>query len=105
MAGGTYPYGSSVSVSTETPTRDGYTFAGWYTDEGLNNPAGTSVTIEGNTTLYAKGNAGTVNYTIVYMFEKYNDAGPASSFVYDNSRNWLKVRYSLRRLRNRLARL
>ena len=87
VAGGTYPYKSSVSVSTETPTRDGYTFAGWYLDQELSQPAGTSVTIEGNTTLYAKWNAGTVNYTIVYMFEKYNDAGTASSYVYDNSRS------------------
>ena len=87
VGGGTYPYGSSVELTTTVPTRTGYTFAGWYSDPELTTPVSGSVTIDGNTTLYAKWNGDTVNYTIVYMFEKYNDAGTASSYVYDNSRD------------------
>ena len=86
VAGGTYPWGSTVSVTSTVPTRTGYTFQGWYKDAALTQAAGSSVTIEGNTTLYAKWRGNNVNYTIVYMFEKYNDAGTESSFVYDNSR-------------------
>ena len=85
VGGATLPYGSAVQVSSTEPTRDGYTFAGWYKDPELTQPAGSSVTIEGNTTLYAKWTGKTVNYTIVYLFEKYNDAGTEASFVYDNS--------------------
>ena len=85
VAGGTYLYGAEAKVTNETPTREGYTFAGWYTDKNLSNSTGASVTINGDTTIYAKWTPQTVNYTIVYMFEKYNDTGTASSYVYDNS--------------------
>ncbi|MBO4819702.1 MAG: InlB B-repeat-containing protein, partial [Firmicutes bacterium] len=85
VGGVTVPYGTQQGVTSTVPTRDGYTFAGWFTDEGLTQAAGSTVTINGNTTLYAKWNANTVDYTIVYMFEKYNDAGTQSSYVYDNS--------------------
>ena len=87
VTGGTYAYGSTVSVSDAIPEREGYTFAGWFTDEGLTQAAGNSVTINGSTKLYAKWNGATVSYTIVYMYEMYNDAGTQSSFVYDNSRD------------------
>ena len=53
VQGGTYKYGASATVSTTTPTRAGYTFAGWYLDEGLTQSAGNTVTINGNTTLYS----------------------------------------------------
>ncbi len=36
------------------PTRDGYTFAGWYTDEELTNAYDFSSNVTGNLTLYAK---------------------------------------------------
>ena len=36
------------------PTRDGYTFGGWYTDEGLTVAAVAGATMKGATTLYAK---------------------------------------------------
>ena len=87
VGGGTYPYGTSVALTTTTPTKDGYTFEGWYSDEELTERVTGSVTIEGDTTLYANWTGKNVNYTIVYMFEKYNDTGTASSYVYDNSRN------------------
>ena len=86
VAGGTYPYGSNVSVASSNPTRAGYTFGGWYLDEGLTQPAGNSVTIEGNTTLYAKWTGAQVGYTIVYMLEEYNNDTNTTSYVYDNSR-------------------
>lgn len=87
VGGATAPYGSDYTLSTVVPTRVGYTFGGWYLDEELTQEAGSSITVEGNTTLYAKWNPDTVHYTIVYMFEKYNDAGTESSYVYDNSRD------------------
>ena len=85
VGGVTVPYGTEQAVTSTVPTRTGYTFAGWYTDEALTQEADSTVTINGNTTLYAKWTGDTVDYTIVYMFEKYNDAGTASSYVYDNS--------------------
>ncbi|MBQ6389105.1 MAG: InlB B-repeat-containing protein, partial [Mogibacterium sp.] len=87
VGGTSAPYGTNVRLSSTVPTKAGYTFGGWYLDEGLTQPAGSSVTLEGNTTVYAKWNGATVNYTIVYLFEKYNDAGTSSSYVYDNSRD------------------
>ncbi len=87
VGGVTVPYGTEQAVTETVPTRDGYTFAGWYTDEALTTAAGSTVTVNGNTTLYAKWTGDTVDYTIVYMFEKYNDTGTESSYVYDNSRN------------------
>ena len=79
-------YGSSITLPT--PERTGYTFAGWYTDADCTQgkEAGSSYTLKADTTLYAKWTAARVNYTIVYMFERYNDTGTASSFVYDSSR-------------------
>ncbi|MBR0456182.1 MAG: InlB B-repeat-containing protein, partial [Firmicutes bacterium] len=85
VEGTTVPYGTNQPVTNTVPTRAGYTFGGWYLDENLTQEAGSTVTVNGNTTLYAKWNGNTVDYTIVYMFEKYNDAGTQSSFVYDNS--------------------
>ena len=87
VSGVTVPYGTQQAVTSDEPTREGYRFAGWYTDEACTQAAGSSVTVNGNTTLYAKWTGKNVNYTIVYMFEKYNDAGTASEYVYDNSRD------------------
>ena len=47
----------STTISTNTPTRDGYTFAGWNTladGTGTSYSAGGSISISANTTLYAK---------------------------------------------------
>ena len=86
VAGGTYAYGSSVNLPTTNPTRDGYDFEGWYKDEALTQKVTGSVEIMGETTLYAKWTGKTVNYTIVYMLEKYNNSNNTTSFEYDNSR-------------------
>ena len=80
------PYGSTVSLPGSNPEREGYKFEGWYSDAGLTKKVTGSVKLNGNTTLYAKWTGDTVKYTVVYMFEKYDDNGTASSYVYDNSK-------------------
>ncbi len=45
--------GTTINLSDYTTTRDGYTFAGWYADEGLTDKV-TSITLDGNKTVYAK---------------------------------------------------
>lgn len=80
------PYGSTVSLPGSDPEREGYKFGGWYSDAGLTQKVTGSIKLNGNTTLYAKWTGDTVKYTVVYMFEKYDDNGTASSYVYDNSK-------------------
>ncbi|MBR3296032.1 MAG: InlB B-repeat-containing protein, partial [Clostridia bacterium] len=87
IAGATVQYGDVYALSSTEPTRAGYTFAGWYKDAELTNRAGNTEIISANTVFYAKWNPDTVQYTIVYMFEKYDDTGKTSSYVYDNSRD------------------
>ena len=91
-AGGSYvpptlaPYGSKVDIAAETPTQKGYEFAGWYTDEALTKKAGATVTLDKDVTLYAKWEAQTVGYTVVFMKEKYDNSGGETAYVYDNSK-------------------
>ena len=85
VQGTTAPYGSEVALTSTKPTRAGYTFVGWYLDEDLTQAAESTVELKGNTTVYAKWKGADANYTIVYQFEKYNDTGTATSYVYDNS--------------------
>ena len=70
----TAPYGTQVTLPT-TATRTGYTFGGWYKDSDCTQEAGTSITLEDNTTLYAKWNPDQSEYKIVYMIENANDDG------------------------------
>ena len=49
---------SKIDLSDYTPTREGYTFAGWYSDADLTN-AVSSITLTANTTVYAKWTEGT----------------------------------------------
>ena len=92
VPGVTAPYETVVTLPAGTtgenpvPTREGYTFAGWYLDEDLTEAAEATVKIIGDTTIYAKWEGKTVNYTIVYMKEVYNNATGTTSFVYENSR-------------------
>ena len=46
------------------PTKTGYTFGGWYTNEGLTISAVAGASIEENTTLYAKWSANTYDVTL-----------------------------------------
>ncbi|WBB06191.1 InlB B-repeat-containing protein [Streptococcus alactolyticus] len=78
-------YNQSVSVTSATPTRVGYTFAGWYKDPDFKQKAGTSVTLDKDVTLYAKWEPKNVHYTVVYLKEKYDNATGKTSFEYDSS--------------------
>ena len=80
------PYGSTVTLDRGTSTRKGYSFDGWYADEQLSEPV-TSVAVNGHTTVYAKWKGENVNYTIVYMKEKYDNSTDSTYWVYDNSRS------------------
>lgn len=78
-------YGETIDVTKTEPTRVGYDFKGWYTDEALTKTAGDTVTLKDNTTLYAKWEAKTVNYTVVYMKEVYDNSTQSTHYVYDSS--------------------
>ena len=64
---------TTVTVLNPTPTRAGYTFGGWYLDADCTIAADASITLTGDTTVYAKWEAATVNYTIVYLTENADD--------------------------------
>ncbi|WP_294607437.1 InlB B-repeat-containing protein [uncultured Streptococcus sp.] len=78
-------YGETIDVTKTEPTRVGYDFKGWYTDEALTKTAGDTVTLEDDTTLYAKWEPKNVHYTVVYLKEKYDNATGKTSFEYDSS--------------------
>ncbi len=46
-------YGNLIE-EPDPPTREGYTFEGWYEDDALNNPWNFDTQIAGDTELYAK---------------------------------------------------
>ena len=50
----------------EDPTREGYTFAGWYVDEGLETPYDFSQAVTRNFTLYAKWTENITYYTVTF---------------------------------------
>ena len=59
----TQDYATTVTAPTD-PTKTGYTFAGWYSDEALNTPYSFTTMPAGSITLYAKW---TINdYTITF---------------------------------------
>lgn len=78
-------YGETIDVTKTEPTRVGYDFKGWYTDEALTKTAGDTVTLEDDTTLYAKWEAKTVNYTVVYKKEVYDNSTQSTHYVYESS--------------------
>ena len=45
-------YGSVIDLTSYTPTKEGYSFTGWYTDEALTDKI-ESITLIGDTTVYA----------------------------------------------------
>ena len=81
------PYGTTVTVAgNDASTRQGYTFVGWFTDEACTQAAPSTIELKQDTTLFAKWEGAQVNYTVVYMKEKYDNATGTFSWVYVNSR-------------------
>lgn len=80
-------YKSKVSLTDNVPTKTGYTFVGWHEKEDLSDTAKTSgtITLDSDKTLYAEWKANTVNYTINYYKEVYNNATGTTSYVYDSA--------------------
>ena len=66
--------GTSVTLSDYTTTREGYSFDGWYTDSKLTERV-RSVTLSGNTTVYAKWteNTYTMDFTDVSTSDWFYD--------------------------------
>ena len=66
--------GTTIKLDQYEPTRDGYTFAGWYSDSALTNSI-TEVKLTKNTTIYAKWTKIVVNpFTDVKSTDYYYDA-------------------------------
>lgn len=80
-------YESKVSLTDNVPTKTGYRFVGWHEKEDLSDTAKTSgtITLDSDKTLYAEWKANTVNYTIKYYKEVYNNATRKTSYVYDSA--------------------
>lgn len=80
-------YESKVSLTNNVPTKTGYTFVGWHEKKDLSDTAKTSgtITLDSDKTLYAEWKANTVNYTINYYKEVYNNATRKTSYVYDSA--------------------
>ncbi|MDR4038643.1 MAG: InlB B-repeat-containing protein, partial [Evtepia sp.] len=57
--------GTTVDLEQYVPTREGYTFAGWYSDEALTQKV-TSVKLNANTTVYAKWTENAVTPTLPF---------------------------------------
>lgn len=64
-----------VTVVPAAPQREGYTFAGWYTDEDLTEEFRFGSELESNIDLYAKWTPKTVPYQVVYWLENADDDG------------------------------
>lgn len=70
-----YANGTAAAAPTDAPTKLGYAFDGWYTDEDLTTAADFS-SITATTTLYAKWTAGTeTKYTVIHWLENADDDG------------------------------
>ncbi|WP_256759466.1 InlB B-repeat-containing protein [Cohnella sp. WQ 127256] len=63
VSGKTVSYNGTITAPT-APTRTGYTFGGWYKEEGLTTAFVFTTAITGNTTLYAKWTINT--YTVTF---------------------------------------
>lgn len=73
--------GSSLTLSSEAPVRDGYTFAGWSETVGGN--ATSAVTVSADMTVYARWNANT--YSITY--DANGGSGAPSATNHDTGSN------------------
>ena len=65
-----YRFGAEITVpSANDLRRPGYAFGGWYTDKNCQSKFTAATMPAKNTTLYAKWNAGQVNYTVNYYLQ------------------------------------
>ena len=88
--------GTQITLSTQKPTKSGYTFLGWSTSASgsVNYKAGASYTINNNATLYAvwgKNAAITTNPS-----NKYVKAGTTTKFSISATGNGLKYQWQCR---------
>ena len=62
---------AAISITLSEPTRDGYTFGGWYTDAGLTTPLSTIISFatNGNVTFYGKWTP----HTYIVRFNKNHE--------------------------------
>ena len=66
----TVTYGESYGTFPSAGERIGYTFAGWFTEEGERVIEETTVSIESDHTLYAHWTIN--NYTLIFVFDNGN---------------------------------
>ena len=77
-----YANGTTAEAPDE-PAKSGYTFAGWYTDEGLMTAADFSA-IKTSATLYAKWREnGNTRYTVIHWLENADDDGYSADTAVD----------------------
>ncbi len=83
-----YTYGTGLTLPT--PTKTGYTFAGWYTSAGFSGSKQTSIsgTVTGNKTYYAKWNPAT--YKITYILDGGTVTGNPAGYTIESSAITLK---------------
>ena len=80
-----YKQNPDTTTGGPLPTRQGYTFDGWYLDAECTQPAETTVVMTEDKTVYAKWTAQDVNYTVVYMKQVWDNSANAAHYVYDSS--------------------
>ena len=73
LAAHTHSSDCYVDSYNPAPTKQGYTFAGWYTDEKCTQLATPTLELTADTTVYAKWNPAQVRYTVVYYIENADD--------------------------------
>ena len=87
----TLKYEQTATVPSSSPSKTGYTFAGWYADSGLTTPFDFSTKILEDTRIYAKFDINT--YTVTYNLNsgKWNGTTPDSTWTENNSGTALPV--------------
>ncbi len=71
--------GTVLTMSNYETTRQGYTFAGWYTDAAFTQAVGSTYEVNGNTTFYAKWDPDYTSFTAVRHSENAEDYGFTST--------------------------
>lgn len=78
-------YSKTPDSYSPAPTRQGYTFAGWYADEECATPAETTAVLSGNVTVYAGWTAQPVSYTVAYFKKVWNNETNKADEVFVSS--------------------